>query len=304
MVDWARCDGCAKCVAVCERGALAAADSARATPRARSASSKPTPSARRPRSGTVAAKPRAASARAGGRLAAGEWSVLEAVAAISVTFAAFMAKEVVLLSDAVRGLPADVQAPVRVGVLALYYIIQLVLLSWLVSRRDEGFAEALRLRRPRGGFFQAMRSVWLVVAGLLATRAVATVYGLVTRELGLTPQAGTETVTRVFGTQIGGLLLAFVMLVIVGPFVEELIFRGVCMRGLESRIGAWPAIAVQALVFAAFHRSWWLLFPMTGLGVALGWLAHERDSLWPAVALHAAYNAVSLLAVAWVLVSA
>ncbi|GAB4284582.1 MAG: hypothetical protein Kow0067_06640 [Coriobacteriia bacterium] len=229
---------------------------------------------------------------------------MEAAAAISVTFAAFMAKEVLLLSDVVRGLPADVQAPVRVGVLALYYIVQLVLLAWLVSRRDEGFAKALRLRRPRGGFFQAMRSIWLVVAGLVATRAIATVYGLVTRELGLTPQAGTETVTRVFGTQIGGLFLAFLMLVVVGPFVEELVFRGVFLRGLESRIGAWPAIAVQALVFAAFHRSWWLLFPMTGLGVALGWLAHERESLWPAVALHAAYNAVSLLAVAWVLVSA
>lgn len=94
-------------------------------------------------------------------------------------------------------------------------------------------------------------------------------------------------------------MLAAVMLVLVGPFVEECVFRGALMRGLEARIGAWPAIIAQAVLFAAFHRSWWLLFPMTVLGVALGWLAHERKSLWPAIALHAAYNSLTVGAVVW-----
>ncbi len=115
------------------------------------------------------------------------------------------------------------------------------------------------------------------------------------------PQAGADTITRVFGTSAGGLVLAAVMLVVVGPFVEECVFRGALLRGLEARIGAWPAIVVQAVLFAAFHRSWWLLLPMTVLGIALGWLAHERRSLWPAIALHAAYNSLTVGAVVWLL---
>ena len=93
------------------------------------------------------------------------------------------------------------------------------------------------------------------------------------------------------------------MLVFVGPFVEELVFRGALLRGLEAKLGAWPAIVIQALLFAAFHRSWWLLLPMTVLGIALGWLAHERRSLWPAIALHSLYNALSVAAVLWVVMA-
>lgn len=296
MVDWGRCNGCNKCVSACETGALKAVGAASQTPRARSAA----------RASTGGAK--AASARSSKPVKRKreherfEWSLLEAAATLSVTFSAFMAKEALAASDAMRAMSTEVLVPVRIGVLAVYYALQIALLWWLIHRRDGSFSEAFSLGRIGTTVSEKFHSAWLVLVGLLGTRAIATVYGLVTRELGLTPQAGTETVTRVFGTAPSGLLLAVIMLVFVGPFVEELVFRGALLRGLEAKLGIWPAIVIQALLFAAFHRSWWLLLPMTVLGIALGWLAHERRSLWPAIALHALYNALSVAAVVWVLV--
>jgi membrane protease YdiL (CAAX protease family) len=99
-----------------------------------------------------------------------------------------------------------------------------------------------------------------------------------------------------FGSDAVGLLLAIVMVVVVGPLVEEAVFRGALLEGLAARFGVWPAIFVQAALFAAFHRSLWLLFPTFVLGVALGWLAHERESLWPPIAMHALYNAITVAA--------
>lgn len=307
MVDWQRCDGCMTCARVCERGAITSSASA-AAGAARAKTPKPV-AGTSGRTGAAAAKtastPRqastaktAAATKSGSRsITVGhfDWTILEAVAMLSVTFAAFMAKELVLASATVQSLPAEGMVAARALVLAGYYAVQIAVLGWLVRRREGVFSDALGLRGSGDGFGEVMASAGLVAGGLVATRVLATLYGLATRAFGVTPD--TSAVTRVFGTTPIGLTLAALMIVFVGPFVEECVFRGALLRGLEARIGAWPAIVAQALLFAAFHRSWWLLVPMTVLGLALGWLAHERRSLWPAIALHAAYNAITVAAV-------
>jgi len=336
MVDWARCDGCLACAKVCDRGAIASAagpvnrpratasakaatgkalTSAGSTPRARSmAESASTAVGGKKVTGKTAVGKTATGKATGWKPAAGNashsvtvgnftWTILEAAAMLSVTFAAFMAKELLLASDIIRALPAEALVPVRAFALAAFYAVQVWLLRFLVRRREGSFADALGLSRQGAGPGEVAQSVGLVVGGLIATRVIATLYGVLTREFGLMPGAGADTITHVFGTSGGGLALAGFMLVAVGPFVEECVFRGALLRGLEARIGAWPAIIVQAVLFAAFHRSWWLLFPMTVLGVALGWLAHERKSLWPAIALHASYNALTIGAIVWLIAS-
>jgi hypothetical protein len=209
-----------------------------------------------------------------------------------------MLRELALASDAVQSLPGDTLVLARTGLVAAYYAVQIVVLARLIARRGGAFADALGLRWSRDGLASAAASAGLVAGGLVITRVLATLYGLMTRALGTTPDI--SAVTRTFGTTPEGLALAALMLVVVGPFVEECVFRGALLRGLEARIGAWPAIITQALLFAAFHRSWWLVVPITILGLALGWLAHERRSLWPAIALHASYNALTFAAVVWI----
>ena len=78
--------------------------------------------------------------------------------------------------------------------------------------------------------------------------------------------------------------------------VEEAVFRGALLEGMTARWGVGVAVVAQAALFAAFHRSLWLLFPTFVLGLALGWLAHNRESLWPPIALHALYNAITVAA--------
>lgn len=214
---------------------------------------------------------------------------------LSVTFSVFMLKEAVSASEWMTALDAQAQLLVRVFVLALYYTVQVGVIVWLVRRRDGDPAFALGIRHETHVWSEVLRSAGLVIAGLVVTRALASVYALITREMQLLPRSVTD-LPSVFGGGGAGFALAVLMVVLIGPTVEELVFRGALQEGLAARFGVRAAIVVQAALFAAFHRSWWLLVPTFILGVVLGWLAERRDSLWPPIALHALYNAITVVA--------
>jgi membrane protease YdiL (CAAX protease family) len=44
------------------------------------------------------------------------------------------------------------------------------------------------------------------------------------------------------------------LVVILGPCAEELLFRGVVYPGLRNELGAWAAVPLSGLIFGLFHR--------------------------------------------------
>ncbi|MFI5177363.1 MAG: CPBP family intramembrane glutamic endopeptidase [Vicinamibacterales bacterium] len=100
---------------------------------------------------------------------------------------------------------------------------------------------------------------------------------------------------------------------LIGPFAEEVLFRGFLLRQLIRRAGRRPlwSMAVSALVFGCAHltllvdysRGQWIWVPpwawdvwLRELGLAaiggllLAWIVYRWDSLWPAVGLHSCLN--------------
>jgi membrane protease YdiL (CAAX protease family) len=89
--------------------------------------------------------------------------------------------------------------------------------------------------------------------------------------------------------------LTVLIVVLLGPVVEEIVVRGVVLGALRQRLGRWAAIAVSAAMFAVLHASVWSMAPLMFLGLALGRLAVDRRSLWPAIGLHVLYNAAVIV---------
>lgn len=89
------------------------------------------------------------------------------------------------------------------------------------------------------------------------------------------------------------------------PLVEELFFRGLMMRSLETRLGGTGALLGQSLLFGAAHLN-----PVNGLGnvavvtvtatfgVVLGMTARRYGRLGPGMAAHAFFNALPVLVIA------
>jgi hypothetical protein len=92
----------------------------------------------------------------------------------------------------------------------------------------------------------------------------------------------------------GGPLTA---LAVVGgaPVFEELLFRGIILRGLLARMAPGPAIVVSALLFGIAHLDVYQLVSGALLGLPLGWLYVRFRSVLPCIALHAATNGLSSL---------
>lgn len=308
-VDWARCDACGACARVCAPRAIVmrgtgasrrTTDAAHVKPVARHSTE--TPRARSAAkiagvraSGNAVFERMSSATPRGGKRGGFQWTLLEAVAMLSVTFSAFTVKETLSRPGVFPAMSPAYDVPVRVGLLAFYYLVQVGVLLWLVRRRDGSPGAALGLRTSGRGFWHGVSSAVLVLLGLLATRLAASLYAFATRSAGLLPSITTDLPT-LFGSNASGFILAVVLVVVVGPVVEEAVFRGALLEGLTAKWGVWTALFVQAALFAAFHRSLWLLVPTFVLGLVLGWLAHERESLWPPIALHALYNAITVAA--------
>ncbi len=296
-VDWSRCDGCGKCADLCDRGAI----EVRTGGTAAVAGERPTGGLElgagaeiapakhrlwRPRIGLPGAGP--ADDLAPETALAVEWSVAEAVVVLVVAVALQVLMQVALGSSLVRSLTANGVILARGIVTSLYYAVEVCMLLWLAIRRDAGFAEAYRLdARPD------LLALPIGFSMLVGTWVFSRVYLLSVTALGWKPPASTSpSIMQLFGSDAAGMTLAVLIFVLIGPVVEELMLRGVVLTALERRLGRWWGIVLSALMFATLHGTLWQMLPMTFLGLALGRLASGRRSLWPAVILHVAYNAV------------
>ena len=86
-----------------------------------------------------------------------------------------------------------------------------------------------------------------------------------------------DLIRQVMGSS--GMLPAVLASCIAAPVVEELLCRGVMLRGLRVRRTAGAAILASALLFAAMHLNPWQGFIALPLGLAYGWLTLRTGSL-------------------------
>jgi membrane protease YdiL (CAAX protease family) len=97
------------------------------------------------------------------------------------------------------------------------------------------------------------------------------------------------------GTGLGGALVLLLLLAVVAPIVEELLYRGLLLGWLVTLMPQWVALLVSSAVFAAAHLQA-VQFPgLMIAGLTFGWLAVRRGRLGPAIVAHMAFNATTVL---------
>jgi uncharacterized protein len=92
---------------------------------------------------------------------------------------------------------------------------------------------------------------------------------------------------------------ALILVVLLGPIVEELVFRGFLYPLLARSIGVWPAIFGTAVPFALLHGvqsewAWQLLLPIGLAGVVFGWVRARTGSTSASALVHMSYNSMAV----------
>lgn len=223
---------------------------------------------------------------------------------ISVTLiVAFFVSSNVVSSTLAQLLPGTGQAMLRLVLVLVFYVIEILVIVYIAHRHNYKFTTLYRLSPAKKDDLETPLSVVgnvclsgvLVLALLVVTRGFGMLWHYVTLNYGWTPTSTNDLLTM-FGTTPASVVLAIVCVVVIAPFIEEIIFRGVFLSTLEMAMPNWVALIVSSAIFATYHASPWAFIPHFVLGLALGILAASRKTLWPAILLHALHNAVLMAA--------
>lgn len=167
------------------------------------------------------------------------------------------------------------------GLAAYGIFLAIVLLLTLgLDRR-----QFLALRRPTSWARAAGISALVIVAVLIVGAAVAP-FGNPEQEQGLIPQ-------RWDPDRIAQFLAFAVVVIVVAPIVEELMFRGVGY-GLLERFGRAAAIVLVGIAFGLMHGLVAGFPVIATFGIGLAYLRARTGSVYPCILLHASFNAAGL----------
>ena len=111
----------------------------------------------------------------------------------------------------------------------------------------------------------------------------------------------TQDVKQIGGAASLALRLPMALVVVsLGPLVEELLFRGALLSALLRRMHTGWAVTVSSLLFACVHLPdlgflWYAVPNLALLAAVLAWLRLRSGSLWPAVVAHGVNNLLAVV---------
>jgi len=79
------------------------------------------------------------------------------------------------------------------------------------------------------------------------------------------------------------------------PVIEEIIFRGIILRGFLAHYKPWQAIGLSALLFVIIHLNIWQAFTALLTGIVLGWIYFKTRSLLLVIVGHMINNWFSII---------
>ncbi|MBR1464031.1 MAG: CPBP family intramembrane metalloprotease [Prevotella sp.] len=99
-------------------------------------------------------------------------------------------------------------------------------------------------------------------------------------------------------SQIMSSPLGYVVIGILVPLAEEIVFRGAILRTLLKLFPErkhWIAIIISAIIFGAAHGNAAQFVHAALLGILLGWMYWRTDSIVPGVVLHWVNNSIAYI---------
>lgn len=207
-------------------------------------------------------------------------------------------------------MPDEGVVGVRIVMLIVFYLMILAVLAYRAHCRNLSFAEAYRLKKPvsesapqstpegadnQEKHWPVWKVVLITITAFFILRSIAIVYTYVTGEFGwVTPPA--DSLTDLFGPSLLGLAAAIITIVILAPFIEELVFRVIMFDTFARKISISVAVILQGAIFSLYHFSFWAAIPNFLLALACVYLIQRCKTAIPAIVLHVLYNATVVAA--------
>lgn len=171
------------------------------------------------------------------------------------------------------------------------YLLQFVILFcplWIfVVGKYNASLEDLGFKRVR--LLQLIKTVSACYVGYLVFAYLLT---LILSETGLSLPGyeNQESYIPLFGDDLRGYIVGFVLVGIIAPFAEEILFRGFIYRVFIKTWPIWLGSILSAALFALIHIQFQTFIPLFVLGLLLNYSYRKTGSIWTPIALHSLNN--------------
>lgn len=163
----------------------------------------------------------------------------------------------------------------------IFYLLSMGLSFWIIFSiwKDKSEDYSFNLKIPKG-----------VVIPVILLGVISIQLSLTIPISSLIPMS--DEFAELFKQSIGNPsnIFAFTTIVILAPVLEELIFRGVILRGLLKRYSPVTAIIVSSILFGAVHLNPWQFISASILGMFIGWVYYRTQSISLAIIIHGFNN--------------
>lgn len=208
-----------------------------------------------------------------------------AAAALAATYLLLIALGWVLIQ-------AQPSREVAVVALPVAILVSLGVPTWFLVRymRRRGL-ELGFTPLGKGGCHLLWRIPALMLAAGLATGAVAPLLGLEA-----TPDTAAESIAGKATSSLP-ILLTIAGYLVLGPFIEELVFRRVLLGYFDTRMPGWVSILLSSALFGAVHMVPQGIVYAFFFGVGLAWLTRLHRGITGSFIAHLTNNTVASLGV-------
>ena len=168
------------------------------------------------------------------------------------------------------------------------FIIRYQLMGLVPTGIDGGWLQ-WKIKPIKQGLFKSI-SGWLMIMPLVLF------IGWLMNEI-IGDQGGSNPLLELVlsSDEIFPLFLLLITTVVLAPVFEELVFRGILLPVLVSKVGKISGVLLSALIFALAHLSVGELPPLFVLGIGLGLMRLSSGRLFPCALMHSLWNGVTFI---------
>lgn len=181
-------------------------------------------------------------------------------------------------------------SPIDAGGMVMV-ISNAIIFTAVMEYKGLTYRELFHSSASRAGASLALVVPAIVLTVPLLVLVVSMSVGMVVKLFPLSPSQ-----VDMFKELGSGSVGSVVIICLLAPVLEEMLFRGVILRSFLLQYPRWIAILGSALIFGAVHMNLYQFMAALMLGLCLGWLYQRSRSLLPCVVLHGVYNGALLTA--------
>lgn len=144
------------------------------------------------------------------------------------------------------------------------------------------------------GYISTERKNWSIVSySYLLLTALITLSGIWLLDLLMSEIKIPDLLKESFDVLQGG-WLGIISISLLGPILEELLFRGAITKVLLERFSPLKAILISGLIFGVFHLNPAQVVGASFIGFLLAWIYYRTRSLIPCILIHIINNSLSV----------